>query len=494
MNEFAADELEVKFKKKRAAKRALKAFLSVLLVLASLFGVLAGYEEAYAEKFLPGTEIAGIRLGGKTQREAKEAIKKVTESAEKQAFIMTDGQGTAFSTSVKELGMSVDAETALKQAFSNGHKGSGWQRAVAHIKAPFKPAKYALTWKFNDETLEEVVREKAKSLEVAPENASVTIEGAEVKVNHNTIGRRVDINKLIATLRKNLPENVTGRSAPVSVRFDFVEEQPAITTDYAEQIASNIRKVTSEDFILKHENRQLVIPKAEVLTWITVTERENVIEVTLSQENINKSLSRVGKSIEKAAKPKRISAKDGSVLEEGQDGLQIDRSKAFLDISNALALEGEVSHSITLTTSVVSAGEKKVYPEETFTPGLYAGKYIEIDLSKQTLAAFEGSNQYMTARVSTGKWSMPTPTGTFSINNKNPRAYSRRYGLYMPWWMSFIGSEYGLHELPEWPNGTKEGESHLGTPVSHGCVRLGRGSAEQLYNWAQVGTIVYIHK
>ena len=52
----------------------------------------------------------------------------------------------------------------------------------------------------------------------------------------------------------------------------------------------------------------------------------------------------------------------------------------------------------------------------------------------------------------------------------------------------------GIHELPEWPNGYKEGEAHLGTKASHGCVRLGVGPAEYLYNIAPLGTKVIIHE
>jgi lipoprotein-anchoring transpeptidase ErfK/SrfK len=29
--------------------------------------------------------------------------------------------------------------------------------------------------------------------------------------------------------------------------------------------------------------------------------------------------------------------------------------------------------------------------------------------------------------------------------------------------------------------------------VSHGCIRLGIGPAETLYNWTEVGTPVYIY-
>jgi len=62
----------------------------------------------------------------------------------------------------------------------------------------------------------------------------------------------------------------------------------------------------------------------------------------------------------------------------------------------------------------------------------------------------------------------------------------------MPWWMQFSKSGMGLHELPEWPNGKKEGEDHLGTPASGGCVRLGVGPAKSLYDWTPVGTPVSI--
>ncbi len=127
------------------------------------------------------------------------------------------------------------------------------------------------------------------------------------------------------------------------------------------------------------------------------------------------------------------------------------------------------------------------------TAGLFEGKYVEVDLSSQVLYQYEGTELIGHYAVSTGKWSSPTPIGTYSINFKHPRAYSASYGLYMPYWMAFIGTSYGLHALPEWPSGYKEGESHLGTPVSHGCVRLGTGQAATLYEWMEIGTPVVIH-
>ena len=49
-----------------------------------------------------------------------------------------------------------------------------------------------------------------------------------------------------------------------------------------------------------------------------------------------------------------------------------------------------------------------------------------------------------------------------------------------------------IHGLPEWPNGYKEGAAHIGTPVSHGCIRLGVEAAKIVYDWSDVGTKIII--
>jgi len=119
-------------------------------------------------------------------------------------------------------------------------------------------------------------------------------------------------------------------------------------------------------------------------------------------------------------------------------------------------------------------------------------KKVLITLSKQTLEQKLGGVTILTHRVSTGKPGMRTPTGEFKILNKHPRAWSRSAKLWMPYWMAFTNRGHGLHELPEWPGGKKEGANHLGLAVSHGCVRLGIGAAKAVYEWAPIGTVIKI--
>lgn len=117
---------------------------------------------------------------------------------------------------------------------------------------------------------------------------------------------------------------------------------------------------------------------------------------------------------------------------------------------------------------------------------------VEINLKKQTMSFFVDGHHWREFSISSGKPSMPTRVGEYKIVNKIEKAWSKTYGLYMPFWLGLDRGSIGIHELPIWPNGYREGSDHLGVPVSHGCVRLGIGAAEYVYNHLEVGDVVII--
>ena len=122
------------------------------------------------------------------------------------------------------------------------------------------------------------------------------------------------------------------------------------------------------------------------------------------------------------------------------------------------------------------------------------GKYIDIDLAAQMMSLFQDGRLVDTYAISSGKSGMETPKGTHTVINKSGRAWSRKYGVFLPYWMAFTpGGAFGIHEVPEWPDGDKEGAGELGLPVSHGCIMLGNGAAERVYAWAEIGTPVVVY-
>lgn len=125
-----------------------------------------------------------------------------------------------------------------------------------------------------------------------------------------------------------------------------------------------------------------------------------------------------------------------------------------------------------------------------------AGKTIELDIAKQKLIAWEDGVVVYRFVVSTGRRGFSTPTGTFKIHTKYVKRWSRKWKVWMPYAMFWHPRHgYAFHELPYKPGREDQriGKSRLGRPDSHGCVRVDVGDAKTLYDWAPVGTTVWIH-
>ncbi len=118
-------------------------------------------------------------------------------------------------------------------------------------------------------------------------------------------------------------------------------------------------------------------------------------------------------------------------------------------------------------------------------------RWIDVNLSTQTLTAYESSEPVYHTAVSTGYWPYLTVTGEFSVYSRyeaqTMNGYALGFDYYLPdvpYVMYFYGN-YALHGT-YWHN-------NFGTEMSHGCVNLATSDAEWIYNWSAYGTIVKIH-
>jgi lipoprotein-anchoring transpeptidase ErfK/SrfK len=116
-----------------------------------------------------------------------------------------------------------------------------------------------------------------------------------------------------------------------------------------------------------------------------------------------------------------------------------------------------------------------------------AGRWIDINLSKQRLTAYQGRTVVFSGLVSTGIAGKRTPTGRFAIRTKIPsqRMTGPGYNLPgVPYVMYFAGAN-AIHGA-YWHN-------NFGHPMSHGCVNMRIPEAKWIYNWASIGTPVSVH-
>jgi lipoprotein-anchoring transpeptidase ErfK/SrfK len=149
---------------------------------------------------------------------------------------------------------------------------------------------------------------------------------------------------------------------------------------------------------------------------------------------------------------------------------------------------------------------------EWHAEGLYGEPSVVIDLQMQRAEVFIGGQHAGWSVVATGKEGFGTPAGDYTILQKVVNKHSTLYGrivdaggnivkadadvrrdtpplggrfLYapMPYWMRLTWRGIGMHAGPI---------PRPGNPASHGCIRLPRAFAIQLYQIVRIGTPVRI--
>ncbi len=119
------------------------------------------------------------------------------------------------------------------------------------------------------------------------------------------------------------------------------------------------------------------------------------------------------------------------------------------------------------------------------------GKWIDVNLSRQRLTAYDGQTVVFSSLVSTGTSAHPTVTGTFNIyikyTSQAMAGGSGREYYYLPGvpYVMYFYQSYALHGT-YWHN-------NFGRQMSHGCVNLPTPAAKFIYGWAPMGTPVNIH-
>src|SRR6202166_1938938 len=107
---------------------------------------------------------------------------------------------------------------------------------------------------------------------------------------------------------------------------------------------------------------------------------------------------------------------------------------------------------------------------------------IAISIEKQKLRIYDANGFFAETPISTGMKGHPTPTGVFSVIQKQKLHHSNIYsGAPMPYMQRITWSGIAIHAgvLP-------------GYPASHGCIRMPAAFALKMYGWTTMGARVVI--
>jgi ribosomal protein L24E len=127
-------------------------------------------------------------------------------------------------------------------------------------------------------------------------------------------------------------------------------------------------------------------------------------------------------------------------------------------------------------------------------PNSGSGRRLVYSNSQQRLWLVEANGVVSHTYPVSGRHGLPS-VGVHQVYSKVPTSPSG--DLTLPWTLRFAVSSSGnpidIHGIPLRPDGSPiEADSQLGTPLSHGCVRMKQEDAKFVWDWSSVGTIVVV--
>ncbi len=471
------------------SQRLLFTLVVFLAVANLLIWSFLGFTKAYAMKVYPGVWVNTQPLTGLTRGQVIDQLQSINQTMTKEKItLVLDNK--EYQPTLGELGYQVNTAAIADAALHVG-RGTDLKKIFMAILDYQKAKSVPLTYSVDQEKLDQYLSKINSEVTKEPKNISLDYKDGGIVVVPAEDGFTVNKDQLKNDIQRQVQP---GTAARIVLGYQKTPAKVSQESQVADAKAQ-LLKLTSQPLKLQAAEVTDELTPAQIYSFVYYEIKDNNLVVKFDQNKVTTAISQFAKKVDIAAVSKQVSEANQQILQEGQDGRQLDVPDTTNRIMARLQA-ADMAAPVVLKVDPVNRKTLTISPE--YQLGRYPGRYIEVDLSAQRMHLIEGDAYHKTFIISTGKWSTPTPIGNFKVKNHITIAWSNPFKLYMPEWMGLetengMYEGYGIHGLPytkEW----KENPGHLGTPVSHGCIRLGPGDDQYAYEWTQNGTPVIIHQ
>jgi vancomycin resistance protein YoaR len=370
-----------------------------------------GVQVWLAEKITPGVSVSGIDIGGLTPQEASLLISENLTYPTEGKILLRDGDQT-WLLSPAQLGMYIDPETTVSQAFEIGREGN----LIARLSKQWDTWQYGQTispsFVFDERVAYMQIQQIAKTIEKPVVEAELSLNGTEVTVKSGQIGRVVKINETIEKISVILPNLQDG------VVDLVIEEIPPYILDVEEQ-AAVAKKILSQPLVLTAENAEGSPWQFDTNTLAEnlrieriINEEESYYQVSINSDFLRTFLTDISADLQLNPKDARYMFNDDTgeleVIESAVIGRELNIDESIKLIQDTIVTENK--HEIPLVFDI----------KKPFLTNEIKGADVGVtELIHEEVSYFYGSNadRVQNIQVAASKFHgvMVPPGATFSM-------------------------------------------------------------------------------
>jgi len=417
----------------------------------------------------PGTSVAGVGIGGLTPGGAADALQ---QRLAETSIVLTGEGGDAVLTAA-DLGASVDAEGLAEDAFGEHPMWNPTQwfsasgDAVVHLDEAAATA---------------AVRTAAPDLFVEPVDATLAYDAATATyvTTPAQAGQGVDIDAIRSALQRAYDSG----TARVKLDPALSPVAPKTTTESADATAATLNNILGTAGFYVGDERTVPVDRATAASWLSVTHQpDGTFAIAADAAGIQKVVDTLPAAVDRSAvNATVITDSAGKVLRSVTGGVAGRVVGDTTGVAAAYATQlaaGNAAYA--LPVSVTNFATTSL------------ARRIEVNISEQRAYLFENGAVVYSYPISSGLPGHDTNLGHFRIyakvknqNMGNPDL-TKAPNYYTPNVpnVSYFDGDEALHGA-YWHH-------NFGHRMSHGCVNMPLDAAALVYDWAPIGTEVWVH-
>ncbi len=385
-----------------------------IFVLAILVDAAVYYNNVHT-----GVSVSGIDLGGRTPEEATAELTKYVEDAQ-QSGITLSSDGRTWTVMPQDVGVQMKVAGAVSAAMQVSREGNFFTDIGRRIKLYFSDVDVPLSGTVDSAKMSELLAGIAQEIDVAPINAGLTIEGAEIKVIEGQNGRAVDQEALSEQLQSLL---LTLHSTELEIPITVVE--PAVQAEDNAEAQKQAETMTSAPVLLKSGDKSWSLTPQQIASNMDFTsEYQNGVSTLVPYLSATK-MAAFFKQIADAVAKEPVNAtfeSDGKKawVVPGTLGEELDPQKTVEAVTTAaLSTSGRTAQVMVMTI------EPELTTEEAEARG------VKDLLASYTTPPYAGSsNRQVNVRITTEYASnvMLAPGEVYDFDKQiGPRTAARGY-------------------------------------------------------------------
>lgn len=462
--------------KRRKQKKSIGAVVAIAGACLVGLGIASFvYAKSLGTTIHPGVFVGGVSLGGRTAPVAQQQIEALISRYSADGIALTV-RGATVRPKPYEVGLSFDTAATVRAAYLVGRNNA--IEETFGMPAFGRVITVPLVVSLDQQQFHQYLTALNNWFEAPVQQPRFGYNGGQPTVVAGLSGVGVAVKDFSTQLLTN-----AASLTPTKLSLDLEKQEPIATPEQMETLLPRVAALTEHSINLDGTATRVTLTPDMLTNLLIPIKTDGKLSLGIDESRLSEDLAAADQKIRRDPKPTFgfIAEHDGVYAYKNSEGIAVDVTATKQNLEQALFDTGDTSVAIATKTL-----EPPIEYEDVTAP-IADGKVISVDVTKQSLFAFDSGKLVFWTRVSTGinDW---TPTGQWKIYAKTPIQVMSGPGYYLPgvkWVMPYNG-DYTLH--------TAYWHHDFGIPKSHGCTNMYEEDAKWLFDWSEVGTPVVIYK